>query len=88
MAHSRIHATLFVVILFAGSIESRDSTDFYKLGAEAHTDKVLNHHYDRAYNKYLHDRRMDNLKLLEIGLGCSESQATFLSAQSLASTSD
>lgn len=43
---------------------------FKSMGVRINTDKVTHHKYDRLYDKYLGGHRLENLKLLEIGLGC------------------
>lgn len=58
-----------------GFTHSPAISHFHQLGVDAGTDKVVDHHYEYVYGKYLSHHRMNNLngkiKILEIGLGCN-----------------
>lgn len=43
---------------------------FYEIGKIAGTDKVTDHKYHYAYDRFLSPLRSQKVKLLEIGLGC------------------
>ncbi len=43
---------------------------FLRVALETGTDKVTDHHYNIAYQKYLPSLRESPIKMLEIGLGC------------------
>jgi hypothetical protein len=41
----------------------------YELGLQFNTDKIVRHRYDLAYDAYFKQKRLDNVKLLELGIG-------------------
>jgi hypothetical protein len=48
--------------------------NFTTVAQMAGTDKIAPHHYDEAYDKYLQPLRCQELRMLEIGLGCGYSK--------------
>jgi len=48
---------------------NQDNSDMYGLGLKYNTDKVLEHRYDRIYEKFLEPLRNKKIKLFEIGSG-------------------
>jgi hypothetical protein len=69
--------TVFIVTSLAHSRSSSgdESTfkrpNFEQIARKYGTDKVTTHKYQSMYDKYLSDIRDDQLKVLEIGLGCN-----------------
>jgi len=50
-------------------LENQNNSDMYGLGLKYNTDKVLEHRYDRIYEKFLEPLRNKKIKLFEIGSG-------------------
>ena len=53
------------------------SQGFRNVAVNVNADKVTLHRYDSLYQKYLENHRLDEMKLLEIGLGCSAFSSHF-----------
>lgn len=52
-------------------LDISNAPSFTEIGVKYKTDKVLLHHYDKMYEKYVKKYRGSNVTLLEIGLGCT-----------------
>jgi len=50
-------------------LNNQNNSDMYGLGLKYNTDKVLEHKYDKVYEKFLEPLRNKNIKLFEIGSG-------------------
>ena len=50
-------------------LENQNKSDMFGLGLKYNTDKVLEHRYDRIYEKFLDPLRDKKIKLFEIGSG-------------------
>jgi hypothetical protein len=50
-------------------LSNQNNSDMYGLGLKYNTDKVLEHKYDKVYEKFLEPLRDKNIKLFEIGSG-------------------
>ena len=61
---------LLVSCLLCGTKASSEPRSFHEIGTGTGTDKV-NHGYHELYEMYLGPKRHHNLRLLEVGLGCT-----------------
>ncbi len=52
------------------SVNISNKISFFDSGMKYQTDKVISHHYDKMYEKYLQKYIGTNVSILEIGLGC------------------
>lgn len=65
-----------VLFFLRGRIPKRKS--FYEIALAAPTDKVITHHYEDAFERFLSPLRDKKVKLFEIGLGCGMVKFFFL----------
>lgn len=61
--------------------DSTSPGSFIAVASAVGTDKVTTHDYHHLYSKYLDSIRNDQLRLLEIGLGCDMSYGPGQSAE-------
>jgi hypothetical protein len=71
---STIFFLLFLLIVtinnYSPLIKPKNIDSFYSISSRIGTDKVTSHNYPDAYEFFLTPHRHNEIRLLEIGLGC------------------
>ena len=68
--YNTMDTNMFILENDSARSKSANLLSLYEIGMKYKTDKVITHHYETLYEKYLSRYRNTPIRVLEIGLGC------------------